>query len=62
MDEKNGYCKKIILTGSIIIEENKQYFNRLIWMLPNGSLGYYDKRHCFGFAGEDKHYTPGKKD
>ncbi|MEI2707612.1 MAG: nitrilase family protein [Chitinophagaceae bacterium] len=58
---KMAIAKKIILTGSIIIEENKQYFNRLIWMLPNGSLGYYDKRHCFGFAGEDKHYTPGKK-
>src|SRR5215208_3421810 len=27
--------KKIILTGSIIIEEQEKYFNRLIWMLPN---------------------------
>ena len=31
--------KKIILTGSIIIEENGQYFNRLIWMLPDGNYG-----------------------
>lgn len=53
--------KKIILTGSIIVEENNQYYNRLIWMLPNGTVGYYNKRHCFGFAGEDKHYTPGNK-
>ena len=52
---------KIILTGSIIIAENQQYFNRLIWMLPNGSFGYYDKRHLFAFAGEDKHYTAGTK-
>jgi len=51
----------IILTGSIIIEENQQYFNRLIWMLPNGSFGYYDKRHLFAFAGEDKYYTAGTK-
>ncbi|MEI7629421.1 MAG: amidohydrolase [Bacteroidota bacterium] len=53
--------KKIILTGSIIIKDNEHYFNRLIWMLPNGTLGFYDKRHLFAFAGEDQHYTPGNK-
>jgi omega-amidase len=52
--------KKIVLTGSLIIEEEGKYFNRLIWMLPNGEYGYYDKRHLFAYAGEDKHYTPGK--
>ena len=52
-------AKKIILTGSIIIEEAGKYFNRLIWMLPNGTFGYYDKRHLFAFAGEDKQYTAG---
>jgi predicted amidohydrolase len=53
--------KKIILTGSIIIEDNGLYFNRLIWMLPNGTLGFYDKRHLFAYAGEDQHYTAGNK-
>ena len=53
--------KGIILTGSIIIEEEDNFFNRLIWMLPNGQLGYYDKRHCFSLAGEDEHYTRGTK-
>ena len=52
---------KIIVTGSIIIEEDGQYFNRLIWMLPNGQLGYYDKRHLFAYGEEDKHYTGGNK-
>ncbi len=52
---------KIILTGSLIIEEAGQYFNRLIWMLPNGSHGHYDKRHRFAFAGEDQHYSNGNK-
>lgn len=52
---------KVILTGSIIIEENGHYYNRLIWMLPNGQFGHYDKRHLFGFAEEDKHYTAGNK-
>jgi predicted amidohydrolase len=51
----------IILTGSIIIEEGGNYFNRLIWMLPNVQYGYYDKRHRFAFAGEDEQYTAGTK-
>jgi len=37
------------------------YFNRLIWMLPNGQHGVYDKRHLFAYADEDKHYTAGTK-
>lgn len=53
--------KKIILTGSIIIEENGNYYNRLIWMLPNQQFGYYDKRHSFSYAGENEHYTAGNK-
>jgi omega-amidase len=53
--------KKIILTGSLIIKEDDNYFNRLIWMLPNGQLGYYDKRHLFAYAEEDKFYTAGNK-
>ena len=53
--------KKIILTGSVIIEEGGHYFNRLIWMLPNGQYGVYDKRHRFAYAGEDDHYTAGTK-
>ena len=50
---------KIILTGSIIIEEEGKFFNRLIWMLPNGQYGIYDKRHLFAFAKEDQHYSAG---
>jgi len=53
--------KKIILTGSIIIAHNGRYYNRLVWMLPNGGYGYYDKRHLFAFGAEDKHYAAGEK-
>jgi len=53
--------KKIILAGSLIIEDKGNYYNRLIWMLPSGELGYYDKRHLFGYAGEDCVYTRGSK-
>ena len=52
---------RIILTGSIIIKEDDKFYNRLIWMLPNGQFGQYDKRHLFAFAGEDKCFTAGNK-
>ncbi len=52
---------KIILTGSFIAKENGNYFNRLIWMLPNGQFGHYNKRHLFAYAGEHEHYTAGNK-
>jgi predicted amidohydrolase len=53
--------RRVILTGSVIIGEEGKYYNRLIWMLPNGEWGCYDKRHRFAFAGEDDHYTAGNK-
>lgn len=53
--------KRVILTGSVIIEEGGHYYNRLIWMLPNGASGHYDKRHLFAYAGEDNHYSQGSK-
>ncbi len=59
--KKIAASKKIILTGSIIIEEEQNYFNRLIWMLPNGQFGYYDKRHLFAYGEEDKYYKAGTK-
>ena len=51
----------IILTGSIMAREEDKYFNRLIWMLPNGEYGYYDKRHLFAYGEEDQHYSAGNK-
>lgn len=53
--------KKIVLTGSVIIKEENNYYNRLLWVLPDGKTGYYDKRHRFAFAGEDNEYTAGNK-
>jgi omega-amidase len=53
--------ERIILTGSLMIQEEDRYFNRLLWVLPNGQTGHYDKRHLFAYAGEDKHYTPGNR-
>ena len=59
--KKISVQKKIILTGSVIIKDGDNFFNRLIWMLPNGEYGYYDKRHLFAYGDEDQHYTSGSK-
>ena len=53
--------KNCVVTGSVIIEEKKKYYNRLIWMMPNGKFKTYDKRHLFRYAGEEKYYSAGKK-
>jgi omega-amidase len=49
------------ITGSLIIRENGQYYNRMIWMLPSGEYQHYDKRHLFGMGQEDKTYTAGSE-
>lgn len=53
-------AKNCAITGSLVIEENGNYFNRLVFVFPNGEIKTYDKRHLFTLAGEDKVYTPGK--
>ena len=53
--------RNLAITGSIVILENKHYYNRLLFVFPNGALQFYDKRHLFTFAGEDKAYAPGNQ-
>lgn len=48
-----------VVTGSVVITENGQYYNRLLWVRPDGSYDYYDKRHLFTLAGEHEHYQAG---
>ena len=51
--------KNCVITGSIIIKENDHFYNRLVWASPDGSVRYYDKRHLFSIANENKHYSKG---
>lgn len=48
-----------VVTGSLIIKENNRYYNRQIWMNPDGTFQQYDKKHLFGLGNEDKNFTPG---
>lgn len=47
------------ITGSLIIEANGCFYNRLIWAQPDGRLFVYDKKHLFRYAGEERVYTAG---
>lgn len=49
----------VIISGSFIVEENDKYYNRLIWMRPDGTYDFYNKRHLFSLAGENEIFTQG---
>ena len=53
--------KNSAITGSLIIKEKNNYYNRLVFVFPSGEIQFYDKRHLFTLAGEDKVYTSGNK-
>jgi omega-amidase len=51
--------KNAHILGSVIIEEDKKYFNRLVWAKRDGEIITYDKKHLFRMAGEHKVFSPG---
>ncbi|MEC4048007.1 nitrilase family protein [Flavobacterium sp. SUN046] len=51
--------KDCAITGSLVIEEEGKYYNRLVFVHPDGQVHTYDKRHLFTLAGEGKEYTAG---
>jgi predicted amidohydrolase len=53
--------KDAAVTGSLVIKEDGNYYNRLIWAQPDGVIRHYDKKHLFSLAGEDLYYESGNK-
>jgi len=51
--------KQAVVTGSYIVTENGKFYNRLLWMQPDGNYQMYDKRHLFRMAGEHHTFTKG---
>ena len=47
------------IAGSLAIEQDGSFHNRLFFVKPDGEVEYYDKRHLFSYGGEDKYYSPG---
>ena len=54
-------AKNAAITGSLVIAESGNFYNRLVFVFPSGEVRFYDKRHLFTLAGEDKVYTAGKE-
>ena len=54
-------AKNCAITGSLVIQENGNFYNRLVFVFPSGKIQHYDKRHLFTLAGEDKVYTAGNQ-
>jgi len=61
MNWMRAWAKKLqaVITGSVSIKEGDFFYNRLYWVLPDGRINTYDKRHTFSFAGENRYYTSG---
>lgn len=51
--------KQCVLTGSLIINEDGHYYNRLLWVNPDGTYQHYDKRHLFRMANEHHYFSAG---
>ncbi len=51
--------KQCAITGSISVKVDNDYYNRLYFVLPNGSYQFYNKRHLFRMGNEHLHYSFG---
>lgn len=47
------------LAGSVAVSEEGAYYNRFYFVIPDGQVTHYDKRHLFTYGGEQRCYTPG---
>ena len=52
-------AKDAVITGSICISDKGQFFNRLLWVRPDGYVSFYDKRHLFRMGEEHKNFSSG---
>lgn len=59
--KKTAKEKNAVITGSFICEEEGKFYNRLVWMRPDGTYSVYNKRHLFSMGDEHNHYTAGKE-
>ena len=59
--KKTAIEKQAAISGSLVIKENDVFYNRFVFVKPNGSIETYDKRHTFTLAGEHRVYKAGTK-
>jgi len=59
--KNTAYKLNSAVMGSFIVKENNQHFNRMVFCSKKAEIAYYDKRHLFAMAKEDKVFTAGQK-
>ncbi len=59
--QKWAKTKNCQIGGSLIIEENGQYFNRFVVVSEKGIETHYDKAHLFRMGDENKHFSKGNQ-
>lgn len=50
------------IIGGVAVKDDGRFYNRAYVVWPNGQFDWYDKRHLFGYAGENKVYSKGDKE
>jgi len=59
--KKQARKKSCVICGSVLIEEDKKFYNRIYWVHPEGTFETYDKRHLFRMANEHLTMSQGIK-
>jgi len=59
--QKTAKSKNMAITGSLAIIENDKFYNRLIFVYPDSSIKYYDKKHLFILSEEHKNFQSGNE-
>mgnify|MGYP002397964011 CR=1 FL=1 len=52
---------KCAISGSLVITDSDRFYNRHLFIHPDGSIDFYDKKHLFRMADEHKYYSPGNQ-
>ena len=54
--------KNAAIYTSMMVKDGEQFFNRGVFIYPNGEFSYYDKRNLFALGGEGDVFSPGKEE
>ncbi len=56
-----SHATELAICGSLLIKDNDLFYNRFVFITPDGGISFYDKRHLFSIGGESLKFTPGDK-
>jgi predicted amidohydrolase len=52
---------RLAFCGSLTIQEDDLYYNRLVFVDPSGNVSTYDKRHLFSMGNEGSYFQAGSE-